>query len=97
MYLILKNVPSGKIYRCALPRAVSEDAGFPSLYKMSLTKEKKKAEASRMSLLSVTGFLKGHLISLRHAGIFSDLEDGELALLILPPPWDISKVNHLRL
>ena len=97
VYVFLKNVPSRKICQCALPLAVSEDAGFPSLYKMPLTKEKNKAAASRMSLLSAAGFLKGHLVSLRHVGIFSHLEDGEFALLIPPPPWDISNVNHLRL
>lgn len=38
-------------------------------------------------------FLKVHLISLSHAGIFSHIEDGELKFPILPPPWNISNVN----
>ena len=70
------------------------------LSKMSLMKEKKKKQngfTEHHWISQSSYFLKVHLISLSHVGIFSHIEDGELKFLILPPTWNISTVNHLRL
>ena len=74
-----------------------------ALSKMSLTKEKQTNKQKNQDgftehhwISESSYFLKVHLISLSHVGIFSHIEDGELKFLILPPPWNISNVNHLR-
>lgn len=94
----LRYVPSRKIYQFALLSTVFGGTGFPLLTWVKChLKKKNTAESSRISLLSIARFLKGHRSSLNHVSIFFYLQGGKLLLLTLPASWDISNVNHLGL